>query len=264
MRCVGRISDARLMSNLTEAVVRAGDVCSLVDLIAPTRCLGCGCPGRRLCDDCVAKVETRPEPRIVVDAAGPLEVWMGAGYVGVVRSAILDFKRGGARMVGSVLAQWGARALAVWRCSSEQPPMQVIPIHSGSQTRRRAGLDVSAFLARAGCRELSPQGYGPVVVDRLRLPRPAVTSQKALFGAERFRNVRGTMRARVGDVGSGDFVLFDDVVTTGASMLEARRALAAVGIRVRGAACVAAVATPDSRRDAARDPPNGASFPPQR
>lgn len=172
-------------------------------------------------------------------------------------------------MVGSVLARWGARALAVWRCSSEgQPPMQVIPIHSGSQTRRRAGLDVSAFLARAASRELSPYGYGygcrPVVVDRLRPPRPAVTSQKGLLGAERFRNMRGTMRARVGNVGSGDFVLFDDVVTTGASMLEARRALAAVGIRVRGAACVAAVATPDSMRDAARDPPNGASCPPQR
>lgn len=237
------------MPTVTDAVRRAGDARSLVDLIAPLRCVECGRPRERVCGDCLSRVETCPERRVLVDARGPLEVWAGASYLGVVRSALLEFKRGGAKMIGAVLAQWGSRALAVWSCSSEdQVRLPVIPIHSGYETRRRAGLDVAAFLARASCRELSRHGHGPAFIDRLRTPRPAVVSQKSLLVAERFLNVTGSIRVRSGRVDSDGCVLFDDVVTTGASLLEARRVLADAGFQIRGAACVAAVPSWDSTR----------------
>lgn len=237
-----------------------GAVRVLADLVAPQRCVGCGCPGERFCARCWATIERRPIRRVLVDDRGPLEVWAGANYAGVVRSAMLDFKRYGGKAIGMVLARCGARALAVWACSVPRgQALAVVPIHSGVATRRNAGIDVSGFMARAGCACVSP-GAPPIrLADLLSRPSPSARSQKALGSGERFRNVHASMRVRRDRIGPGHHLLFDDVVTTGASLLEARRMLAVAGVVVRGAACVALVPTPHSaiqvESPQARDPP---------
>jgi predicted amidophosphoribosyltransferase len=91
------------------------------------------------------------------------------------------------------------------------------------------------------------RGYDPVrvLLRRARLPatrllalarRPA--DQVALGRAGRFENADGSMAAPSSAAGAR-VVLVDDVVTTGATLAEAARALRAAGAEVLGAATVA-------------------------
>ncbi|WP_278259094.1 phosphoribosyltransferase family protein [Nocardioides convexus] len=87
----------------------------------------------------------------------------------------------------------------------------------------------------------------PVVVARLLRVRPGVRDQAGLDAGERARNLAGSMavssaavRRLARRVPRAHLVLCDDVVTTGATLREAQRALEASGLPVRAAALVAA------------------------
>jgi predicted amidophosphoribosyltransferase len=68
--------------------------------------------------------------------------------------------------------------------------------------------------------------------------RRAAADQRGLGRAERLENLRGGMLARRAE--GIRVVIVDDVVTTGATLLEAARALRAAGAVVVGAATIAA------------------------
>jgi predicted amidophosphoribosyltransferase len=80
------------------------------------------------------------------------------------------------------------------------------------------------------------------VLPGLRHARP-LSDQAGLDAAARARNLGGAMSVRPGwqsRLRGGPVLLVDDVVTSGATLLEARRALAGAGVQVAGAVCVAA------------------------
>ncbi|MDZ4091343.1 MAG: phosphoribosyltransferase family protein [Arthrobacter sp.] len=83
-----------------------------------------------------------------------------------------------------------------------------------------------------------------------RLPgvRGAPGGQKGLGRGDRARRVRGSMRVRRGpfapEVNGRPCIIVDDVLTTGATVAEAARALRAAGAVVRGAVVVAATRPP--------------------
>ena len=94
---------------------------------------------------------------------------------------------------------------------------------------RRRGYDpVRLLLARSGVRE--SRVFGPARPHR---------SQKTLSVLERAANLEGAFRVR-GVVRDRRFLLVDDVVTTGSTLLEAARELRAEGAVVVAAATVAA------------------------
>ena len=80
-------------------------------------------------------------------------------------------------------------------------------------------------------------------------PLPAVIGDHHHLGAAgRAANVAGALRARSGWLPyllGRDCVVVDDVVTTGATLLECCRVLTEAGVRVRGAATVAATRRQD-------------------
>ena len=214
----------------------------LLDLVLPRDCAGCRRPGRTLCTDCRAELGLprphRPDPC----PAGLPPLVAAAAYDGVVRAALLAHKeRGRLGLAGPLGA---ALAGAVRRLD---PPSGVVlvPVPSSPAAVRERGQDHARRLAVAAARRL------PSVPARaLLLPARRVADQSGLTSAQRAANLSGALRARRRLDGL-PVVVVDDVVTTGATLAEAARALREAGADVVGAAVVGATARRRGRSAAA-------------
>lgn len=95
-------------------------------------------------------------------------------------------------------------------------------------------------IARSAARQLS-RAAGPVrVLPVLRQRRP-VADQSGLTARQRSANLAGALEALPGSgevLAGGQSVLVDDVMTTGATLVEAMRAVGAAGAEVTGAAVI--------------------------
>jgi len=114
------------------------------------------------------------------------------------------------------------------------PPEAVIPIPLHRLRLRRRGFNPACLLARAVAKE-----YGlpclPTALERTR----DTPSQTGLGRAERRANVKGAFRYRGTPPSPRSVWLVDDVVTTGATLTEAARALRKAGVQNVTALCVA-------------------------
>ncbi|MEV0375040.1 phosphoribosyltransferase family protein [Streptomyces sp. NPDC050636] len=220
----------------------------LAGLVLPVDCAGCGRPRMELCAECRRALSRGgrgarrvwPEPR----PEGLPRVWAGAPYADEVRAVLLAHKeRGALRLAGPLGA---VLAGAVRGLRPGRGPLLLVPVPSarrsvagrGHDPVRRIALAAAAELRRAGVGE----GAGARVLAVLR-QRRAVADQAGLSARQRLANMAGALGVRGGSgrllVGA-PVVLVDDLVTTGATLAEAARAVGAAGGRVAGAAVVAA------------------------
>jgi ComF family protein len=189
-------------------------------VLIPVECAGCARPDRGLCDNC--RSHLRPVLTYTTLGDGtPLR--SALQYEGVVRRVILAFKEQGRTDVARALAQPLAAALA--SAAREEQPL-IVTVPSSRSGYRRRGFDPVAVLVRRA-------GYRP---SRVLIAARPTRAQKLLDVAERAENRIGSLRARR-DLHGQFFVLVDDVVTTGATVVEAVRA-----IRESGGTVVSAVA----------------------
>lgn len=225
---------------------------ALLDLVLPTACEGCGCPGRELCDTCRAELlappfgRHSPTPR----PQGLPSLVVARSYDGVAKAVLLGHKeRGRLRLVRPLGAALGGALLEL-----ELPPSTVlVPVPSSRAAVRARGHDHARRLATAAGR-----ATGLRVVPLL-VPARAVADQSGLDAAGRAANLAGALRLRR-PVPGVPVVVLDDVVTTGATLVEASRALTAGGALVLGAAAVAAT----MRRSPGSGGHPGGSVPPVR
>ncbi|MFG3054937.1 ComF family protein [Kitasatospora sp. NPDC048239] len=210
----------------------------LLDLLLPARCAGCGTGRSQLCPACRhALTAARPGPTALpwVHAA--------ARYADPVRQLLIAHKeRGALRLadpLGEALAQAVRSALGP---RAGQAPLLLVPMPSTRAAVRARGHDPTLRLAGAAARALRRAGLDARAAPLLRHVRP-VADQSGLSAPERRRNLHGALtvlpRAHRRLTGRQP-VLVDDLVTTGASLAEAARALAAAGLPPRAAATVAA------------------------
>ena len=192
-------------------------------LVMPVECAGCGAPDRSLCDACVGSLIPLPTTRSTPHG---LRVVTALRYEGVVRSVILALKEQHRTDAAGALAP--SFAAAVGRMLPLAGGVELVPVPTSRAAYRRRGYDPVALLVR---RSGHPRS------EVLRATR-RTASQKTLGLAERARNLSGAFAAK-GDLTSRSFVLVDDVMTTGATLDEAARALSAAGGRVLGAATLA-------------------------
>jgi predicted amidophosphoribosyltransferase len=217
---------------------------ALLDLLFPASCGGCNRPGDVICHECAATLEAPAGIRRPTPCPPQLPVpFAVADYAGAARTLVLGYKErdlvGLTRPLAGALATAIVAAVAASASPADGP--LVVPVPSTRQARRRRGYDPVLRLARAaGCSSLYPS---------LRHARE-VQDSAGLSAAARARNLAGALEVvpaarRV--LRGRTVVVVDDVVTTGATLAEAARALREVGAVVPAAAVIAA-----TRRGAGR------------
>lgn len=212
----------------------------ILDLVHPQECAGCATCGHDLCPDCAARLvgapfAHRPQP---CPPGCPI-VYAAAAYDGIVRQVILAWKERGQRGAAQHLGMMLAAAIVVGsRAQHVSGPMILVPVPASRAALRNRGEDVLSRVARAAAGELRAKGWDAGVQALLVLERTP-RDQAGLDAGARRANLHGAMRATRAKT-AGAIVLVDDIVTTGVTLAEAARALAAVGRPPAFAATVAA------------------------
>lgn len=230
---------------------------ALRDLLTGSRCAGCGRPGRLLCRACAAGL-----PQVAVPAwpdpvpPGLAPPWAAAAYEGTVRELVVGHKE--RRRLAHAPPLAALLALAVGAAAPGPDPVLILPVPSRRAVVRARGHDPLGTLARLAARRLRRDGVAARAVPGVLAVRGPVLDQAGLGAAARAANLAGSqwapgLRRLAGAPPGTRLVVVDDVVTTGSTLAEAQRALAAVGVAVTGHALVAA--TP-RRRPGPLPPPS--------
>lgn len=228
----------------------------LAGLVLPSCCAGCGRPGVRseLCHACgsalAGAVARRVWPSPVPSGLPP--VYGATLYADEVRAVLLAHKeRGALRLaapLGGVLAAAVRAALAHPGTLAGHPRavpgrglLTLVPVPSARRAVASRGHDPVRRIALAAARELRRSGLPTRVLAVLR-QRRAVVDQAGLTAQQRSANLSGALETVPGSgklLVEGETVLVDDLMTTGASLAEAARA---VGEQVRSVTLAAVVA----------------------
>lgn len=204
------------------------------DLLLGAACPGCGRPARALCPACSAAVA--PRPRVV--RTSPVRVVASGEHDGSLRLAIVAWKEHGRTSLLRPLAHLLA-ASVVEVVGDASAPVALVPVPTSRRNRLARGADVIDQLARESLGLLRGIGIDVSVRPALRVVR-RTADQAGLGAPERARNLAGAFALRSDQgLAGADLVVVDDIVTTGATLAEAVRAVAACGHDPRAAAVVA-------------------------
>ena len=216
-------------------------------LVLPAVCPGCGHLDEVVCPACRDRLLRGPLRRRLLPDGTPVVAC--AGWRGPARGLVAAAKEQGRADVGAVLALALARAVASAGFDVARGSRRLLlvapPARLGAVLRRadrptdRLAADAARLLRDAGA-DVVATGR---VVPRLAHTR-RVRDQAGLDRSARAANVEGAfgLRRPLVPVAAGrrdDVLVVDDVLTTGATLLEAVRVLQEAGLRVVGAAVVA-------------------------
>ncbi|KPC83015.1 competence protein F phosphoribosyltransferase domain protein [Streptomyces sp. NRRL WC-3753] len=230
----------------------------LTDLVLPAECGGCGRARAVLCPRCRTALGGAPPRRVRPEPAPPglPEVHAAAPYADEVRAALLAHKERGAlslagplgtALAGAVRAglreAWtGAREVGARDADAGgagagdargRGPVLLVPVPSARRAVRTRGHDPARRIALAAAGELRRTGTSARVLAVLR-QRCAVADQSGLDARQRVANLAGALAVAPGGGvllrGGGALVLVDDLMTTGASLAEAARAVRAASV----------------------------------
>jgi predicted amidophosphoribosyltransferase len=211
---------------------------ALLDLVLPRRCVACGSVLGLLCPLC-----TPTGPVLRSGITGSVTV-AATAYDGAVRTALLAYKERGRRDLARPLGALLTRAVNGAIEADRGPPGAVllVPVPSARSVAAARGGDHVLRLAghAAG-------GSGLRLAPDVLLLSRSVRDSAGLAPDERSANLANAMAARPAPPGRCALVI-DDIVTTGATLREAGRALRAAGWPVVGAAVVAATQLRSVRR----------------
>lgn len=211
-----------------EVVTDHRDTAGVLDLILPLECGGCGARATQWCAACAKELVVRPdEPHLIVPRVDPgVPVFSLGRYAGPRREAIVAVKEHGRADLVRPLAgalRSGLEHLLTWGVIETPVTLVAAPTRRWAATRR-GGDPVTRIAATAVGHDRDI-----AVVQALRT-RALVADSVGLSSADRERNIAG--RVKIRRPVSGEVVLVDDIVTTGATARESVRVLHAAAARV--------------------------------
>jgi predicted amidophosphoribosyltransferase len=258
----------------------AAAAAEVVALAAPVDCVCCGAEDLALCVGCERQVrllmnkpfraEAQAPALMDVNGSALLPVVAAGAYRAELAQAVLSFKRHGQAQLAQVLSKGLAGAIRA--AAGESQGLLLVPVPSSSSAYRKRGFSPVHVLLGRLARPRAPgpsrsPGFSTAHALRRAAPQTGIRTfrraaagyglparpggaggQKGLGRGDRARRVRGSMRVRRGmfapEVNGQPCLIIDDVLTTGATLAEAARALGAAGALVRGAVVLAATRPP--------------------
>ena len=194
---------------------------NILNLIFPKKCLECGLPaqagkpGRYLCEDCVKKVPA--------GGWANREVYSVWRYEGVIRKAIIALKYKFVTGVANELADCCVQKLYASRFSLFTI-LTPIPLHWRRQNFRgfNQSLEIGKIIA---------QKMGWKFIPDLLVRKKSTTPQVELKGPARRTNLRNVFSLNTKyQILNTNYVVFDDVMTTGSTLMEAAKVLKKAGV----------------------------------
>ncbi len=229
----------------------------LLDVVAPRDCVSCAAPGRTLCAQCLAVLRSSG-PVLDHRRVGCAAV-AGGWLEGVLGATVRGYKAGAGRGLARPLSQVLAAAVehlvrgekSITGATAHSGAYRLVAIPPSLRARWTRGDDVLGRVVDLAVAALRRRG---IPVERARWLEPArlVRDQRGLGARSRRLNVEGSLRVPPGIRSCarrslGPVIIVDDVLTTGATLREAIRALAEADPegsdtpgRIVGAAVIAA------------------------
>ena len=210
---------------------------SILEFIFPKKCLDCGVSGDYLCENCLKKTWFSPKVCIECERAsvdgmthqkcrqplgmnGAASIWV---YEGVVRKAILKLKYKFTLEIVKELASYVLGELKKKEFVFGKNPI-LVPIPLSRQRGNWRGFNQAEEMGK-----LIAKGMDWEFFPHLLLRKKTVKPQTELEGKERLENVRNVFSLnpnyKLQITGYQSLILFDDVLTTGATLKEAAKVL---------------------------------------
>ncbi|MEV6175447.1 ComF family protein [Streptomyces sp. NPDC051954] len=213
----------------------------LTDLVLPAECGGCGRPRTVLCPECRAALSGAAPCRVrpVPEPPGLPMVHAAARYADEVRAVLLAHKERGALALAAPLGMALAGVVRAGLSGAQVrdgQPVLLVPVPSARGAVRARGHDPARRIALAAASELR-RGEMPARVVSVLRQRRVVADQSGLNSRQRLDNLAGALAVAPGGarlLAEGPVVLVDDLMTTGASLTEAARAVRAATAQAYG------------------------------
>ena len=188
---------------------------NILAVLFPQKCLGCKKENEILCPNCLLKI-SRPDTPYLNG------VHIAANYQDLVlKKALWLLKYRGAKQLAKPLAELIKER--VWK-KMETKDWLVIPIPLSKNKMRRRGYNQAELIAK----ELSDNICADVLLKKFHTKSQVEVKDKE----ERLANIIGSFEAKNSETITGKkIILIDDVLTTGATMREAKKILLSAGAK---------------------------------
>ena len=197
----------------------------LSSLIFPSRCIGCMQLGPTICSQC----RLSWHPHIFRTHVDNLPVTSSIIYSPIAARILVAAKEANRKSADILIIDAIQHVLENYK--GDITNLTFVPMPSSKKALRKRGRNFIEFI----CEELN------ISYSSILFHQRSVKDQSGLNAQERRLNLVGAFGLKSSVRIYGDIVLIDDVVTTGSTLREARRALSAGGLQVSAAitACVA-------------------------
>lgn len=198
---------------------------SIARVLFPPRCVVCKKNGTGLCTPCSTNLPLADE----LDDARLYAVFDYGSPI--VRSIIHDAKYyhhgDGLRALTHLAVPYISEHLADELHGGTAENITFVPIPQHRQKTRARGFNQSKLIAEACAQEMVGARVAPLLT-KTRATRPQAHTRNK---KERFENIAGSFTSKPINRPEMLYIIVDDVITTGATVLEAIRALKHAGVR---------------------------------